>query len=221
MAQIAPADEGKDEYRVCLRCDKFLPLECFCDDSSVCNACDRTCTLRHSRTIECAHCGREFEVCNHARIYCSDDCQYQAARVEQSRGRFLIFERDDFQCFYCGKTSYSDRTELHVDHIIPVARGGEDIAINLVTACQRCNLEKSAMEIRNLDPLIREVRRRNIEADINDGKRIKLPGGDRQARLKGIGKHQSSSGTAQETRSNAFQEYFGTNRTPVLPWEDG
>jgi len=44
-------------------------------------------------------------------------------------------------CVYCG----SDSGPMHVDHDIPIARGGDDRAGNLVQACAPCNLQKHTM----------------------------------------------------------------------------
>ena len=39
-------------------------------------------------------------------------------------------------------------SELHVDHLHPVSRGGGDGRKNLVTACRDCNLAKSNKELK-------------------------------------------------------------------------
>lgn len=56
--------------------------------------------------------------------------------------RFEVFKRDSFTCQYCGKTAPD--VVLHVDHIKPVAMGGDNDILNLVTACESCNAGKSA-----------------------------------------------------------------------------
>lgn len=56
------------------------------------------------------------------------------------RTRFAILKRDNFRCQYCGKTS--EQTQLEVDHIIPVAKGGADDEGNLITSCKICNRGK-------------------------------------------------------------------------------
>jgi hypothetical protein len=56
--------------------------------------------------------------------------------------RFEVFKRDNFSCQYCGKSA--PEVILHVDHINPVAGGGENDILNLITACQDCNLGKGA-----------------------------------------------------------------------------
>lgn len=57
------------------------------------------------------------------------------------RLRFAIFARDQFTCRYCGRQA--DQVALHIDHIIPVAKGGTNDEQNLITACVECNLGKS------------------------------------------------------------------------------
>ena len=59
----------------------------------------------------------------------------------ESRLRHEVFKRDNYKCKECGKTK--EETILHVDHIIPVAQGGNDELDNLQTLCQACNLAKS------------------------------------------------------------------------------
>ncbi|TDD97587.1 HNH endonuclease [Actinomadura rubrisoli] len=56
--------------------------------------------------------------------------------------RFEVFRRDGFTCRYCGRTAV-DGAVLEPDHVVPRARGGKDVATNLVTACESCNSGKS------------------------------------------------------------------------------
>lgn len=55
--------------------------------------------------------------------------------------RFDVFKRDSFKCVYCGSTP--PNVILEVDHILPVSKGGQNNADNLVTACLECNRGKS------------------------------------------------------------------------------
>ena len=57
--------------------------------------------------------------------------------------RYDILQRDGFRCQLCGATQV-DGVKLHVDHIIPVSKGGETVPENLRTLCDRCNLGKGA-----------------------------------------------------------------------------
>lgn len=60
------------------------------------------------------------------------------------RMRFRIMSRDNFKCCICGASPAKDPTiELHIDHIIPWAKGGETVIENLQTLCSKCNYGKS------------------------------------------------------------------------------
>lgn len=59
--------------------------------------------------------------------------------------RFEVFKRDGFTCQYCGRTSPD--VVLEVDHIKPVASGGKNDMLNLVTACFDCNRGKRDREL--------------------------------------------------------------------------
>lgn len=56
--------------------------------------------------------------------------------------RLKVYERDDYTCKYCNKqlTQYT----ATLDHLTPVARGGDHSLENLVTACLDCNSKKNA-----------------------------------------------------------------------------
>ena len=60
-----------------------------------------------------------------------------------------LFERDNYQCLYCGK--YFRRTLLTRDHIVPTSRGGKDDWMNVVAACRRCNQHKSNHLLEEVD----------------------------------------------------------------------
>lgn len=56
--------------------------------------------------------------------------------------RFEVFKRDGFACQYCGANS--QKTQLEIDHVNPVANGGGNEIDNLVSACVDCNRGKAA-----------------------------------------------------------------------------
>lgn len=92
---------------------------------------------------------------------------------EYEVARRSIFERDDYTCIYCGKSMDKDgNLVLHVDHIKPFSLGGLDLAMNLVTACERCNLVKGSKPLlsKNFKWVTEEVRRRNKLLGISDTK---------------------------------------------------
>lgn len=54
--------------------------------------------------------------------------------------RRRILARDDNACRYCGSMD----GPFHMDHVMPVSKGGPTTQGNLVTACETCNLRKGA-----------------------------------------------------------------------------
>lgn len=46
-------------------------------------------------------------------------------------------------CYYCGREK--NASELTMDHIVPLARGGRSTKGNLVPACKDCNNRKKTM----------------------------------------------------------------------------
>ena len=68
--------------------------------------------------------------------------------------RFEVFKRDGFTCAYCGATP--PKVILQVDHIVPVAAGGNNKIDNLVTSCQPCNIGKGANVLTNIPTSLKE-----------------------------------------------------------------
>ena len=58
--------------------------------------------------------------------------------------RFEVFKRDKFTCQYCGRMSPD--VILEVDHIEPVAEGGDNEITNLITSCRDCNRGREKLE---------------------------------------------------------------------------
>ena len=54
--------------------------------------------------------------------------------------QIAVMQRDGECCQYCG----AEDGPFHLDHVIPVSRGGDHGMHNLVVACARCNLSKGA-----------------------------------------------------------------------------
>lgn len=52
--------------------------------------------------------------------------------------RRALFQRDSFQCQYCG----GKPERLEVEHVVPRAQGGRNVWENVTTACRECNAHK-------------------------------------------------------------------------------
>lgn len=165
--------------RYCMTCGEkinFFRGGKYCSDK-----CRKKCTKKYKKkppiTKKCRYCKKEFTTSHPNRVYCSKECAETGNEIFlKKHGRFIIFERDDFTCFYCGRKPYTDWVELHCDHVKPKSIGGESKAYNLVTTCKRCNLEKHARAIKNTDQIYDEVKRRNKKRGIKQQLQIKWVG---------------------------------------------
>lgn len=62
-------------------------------------------------------------------------------RLISGKKRHAVFARDNYRCQICGAT-VDDGAKLHVDHILPVSKGGTNDIRNLQILCEKCNLGK-------------------------------------------------------------------------------
>jgi len=125
----------------------------------------------------CTVCDKEFTTNRHNQKYCSPECRDNGYNSNYRKvGQYLIFERDNFRCIYCGHTSYGDDAELHADHIVPKSKGGPDEAGNLVTSCIECNLTKHNNELQPkiVAVILEEVANRNKNCNIHPNLTIKF-----------------------------------------------
>lgn len=71
-----------------------------------------------------------------------------------SETRSLLLRRAKYKCQMCGGKHQRNRTDLHIDHVHPVSKGGTCRLSNLQVLCSWCNLTKSN---HTLDPRSYEV----------------------------------------------------------------
>lgn len=73
-------------------------------------------------------------------------CTRDIAAKEWRRLRALVIDRDGCRCVYCGApgtaTKGPDGEAWHVDHVLPILRGGATTLGNLALACMACNIKK-------------------------------------------------------------------------------
>jgi len=60
-----------------------------------------------------------------------------------ARMRAQILERDRYTCVKCGAKPIDGDVQLHLNHRLPVSKGGKNSLENLETTCQDCNLGMS------------------------------------------------------------------------------
>jgi len=68
--------------------------------------------------------------------------------------RIEVFKRDSFTCQYCGRRAPD--VLLEIDHIEPVAKGGTNDILNLLTSCADCNSGKSDRRLCDQSVLVKQ-----------------------------------------------------------------
>ena len=82
--------------------------------------------------------------------------------------RFEVFKRDSFKCQYCGRSSPD--VVLEIDHIKPVAEGGKNTLLNLITSCRDCNRGKGKNKLSDNT----EIAKQKPELDLLNEKRLQM-----------------------------------------------
>lgn len=78
--------------------------------------------------------------------------------------RLAIYLRDGCACVWCG-AAVEDGARLTLDHIRPVALGGDNEASNLVTACHRCNSSRGKRSVPVFARAVAEYLNHGVTAD--------------------------------------------------------
>jgi 5-methylcytosine-specific restriction endonuclease McrA len=70
----------------------------------------------------------------------------EKVRKEVVLSNRTLFGRDCDTCAYCGRSF--GRNKLSRDHIHPKSKGGQDVWMNVVTACRDCNCDKDDLTLK-------------------------------------------------------------------------
>jgi 5-methylcytosine-specific restriction endonuclease McrA len=63
--------------------------------------------------------------------------------------RLSVYLRDGFLCGYCGRDLHNAKpSEVHLDHLTPRSKGGDDKPTNVVLSCNSCNCRRKELHWR-------------------------------------------------------------------------
>jgi hypothetical protein len=65
--------------------------------------------------------------------------------------RRFVAQRAHGRCEYCVLSQDGQEATFHIDHVTPVAHGGQTVPENLALACVSCSLHKAARQVA-IDP---------------------------------------------------------------------
>ena len=63
-----------------------------------------------------------------------------------------IRSKKTFVCYWCGQKKPLNK--LHIDHIVPISKGGADCLNNVTTSCVGCNLTKHNKDLKKWAPTV-------------------------------------------------------------------
>lgn len=146
----------KSDPTPCEWCGTLTTRPRFC--STKCSH-DKSKGVSPRHQTSCKECGGHMEVSGNKRKFCSSTCEkkhrwrkstvIRRARMRDcARERFdpnEVFTRDKWRCHICGiRTPRGLRGTLspcapELDHIIPLAAGGDHTKKNTACSCRRCN----------------------------------------------------------------------------------
>lgn len=89
----------------------------------------------------------EQERLNHLKARASEKEEEVRSQMQKYRGDFSKQIKLVRECPYCGKIL--SKSNAHMDHIYPVAKGGQSVRSNLVFVCSRCNQKKGKLTLNN------------------------------------------------------------------------
>ena len=95
-----------------------------------------------------------------------------AVDPETGRRRIGKYERQEIwrrfnkECYHCGKTlRASTAKHMHIDHLIPISKGGSNDDDNLVASCPKCNLRKGDRDSVPNTPMPRKKKKHRVTKD--------------------------------------------------------
>lgn len=90
---------------------------------------------------KCKTCGLIFKPKYIHHIYCSKECSKKPRKMLELHKpiiREYFLEKVNFTCEECKKSEIN----LHLHHIIPIYKGGNDIENNIIVLCINCHRKK-------------------------------------------------------------------------------
>lgn len=145
----------------CVRCGGLTTRPRFC--SQKCSH-DTSKGIATPRWAACKECDKPMFVVGERRTFCSAECGNKAkwrkssairrariyGRLKERFDPMDVFIRDKWICHLCGKRTLPrlkgslDNRAPQLDHIIPLAAGGEHTMRNTACSCRKCNMAKGA-----------------------------------------------------------------------------
>lgn len=133
-------------YKLCIVCGRSFAPKPFQLKRGIGKTCSRSCA---SKLVKNRFGGKWHDSTTHGRSstndYRREKKHIRRARIKATGGAFnqsdidQIYKRQHGHCVYCKAPL---RKSFHVDHVVPIAKGGSNWPKNLQLLCRRCNCSK-------------------------------------------------------------------------------
>lgn len=123
------ANKKQVSSKRCSKCKEIKPatIKYFSTDAYTLDGWTRQCKMCRNAHNQISRTTQQRRIWKHR-----NGGIHTAQEIEQQ------YERQQGKCYYCHKRI----VRYHIDHIIPLSRGGSNDISNLVLACPSCNLSK-------------------------------------------------------------------------------
>lgn len=163
--EIAALNALNDGMKICRACAQPRPLEAFGRDSktrdglrAICKACRNIriqlsptrgqqverqrayYRLNRERSMACSRAWRTANPDAYRECRARRRAQKIAGALVEDVKRQVVWERDAGRCYLCGKKA--NPNDWHLEHIVPLSRGGEHSYRNVAVSHPACNYRK-------------------------------------------------------------------------------
>lgn len=138
----------KKEKQKCTKCNKLLPLTEFHKDSTklsgyraVCKQCRYALEKESNAKYLKTEAGKISSANRKGKRTAAQKSTYDNSITKTALEQLKILQHN--KCYYCKcGLDFNKPRSVHLDHIIPLSKGGVHTISNVVWSCQKCNLSK-------------------------------------------------------------------------------
>ena len=139
----------QQETKVCSMCKLEKPKEAFGSKSATLSKLRSACKLCRSKAEQATNANYRKTAKGKA---VSANCQgrRRADKLSSCDGSVtsdalnLLKEQQQHKCYHCGNAlQYDIPKQVHLDHLVPLSRGGTHTLSNVAWSCASCNLAKN------------------------------------------------------------------------------
>ena len=139
-------DKGSKQ---CSKCKYELPLEAFGHKSQILSGFRSVC--KDCRYLDEKETNRKYIASVRGKLSSANRQSKKRSLCKASNDNSITIDslqelkiKQNHKCYHCGdELDYTTPRAVHLDHLIPISKGGKHILSNVAWSCKFCNLQKS------------------------------------------------------------------------------